>query len=66
MLNCTLPLSSLKMLQQNNEVIWLNNFNFTTNISEMLAFGPDTELEKNGTAGISYEIEMTSSNLLYK
>lgn len=44
MLNYVLSLFSLKVFQQSNEVIWLNNFHFTTNILEMLAFSPDTEL----------------------
>ena len=32
----------------------------------MLFFSPDTELEKNGTVGISSQMEMMSSNMLYK
>lgn len=66
MLNYVLYLFSFKMFQQNNEVVWLHDFSFTTNVFEMLAFSPDTELEKNRTVGISYEMEMMSSNMMYK
>lgn len=66
MLNYILYLFSLKVFQQSNEVIWLNDFSFTTNVFEVLAFSPDTELEENRTVGISYEMKMMFSNLLYQ
>lgn len=66
MLNYRLYLFSLKTFQQSNELIWLSNFSFTTNVFELLAFSPDTEFEENKTVGISYEIEIIFPNLWYQ